>query len=108
MKKLTLTENQLTKIIAQVIKEQDDVKTASEDARTIAETYGKLGQPSYNNQQLDRINGFYDYVLGYAIKHGGSKLEEDRYNRDIGGFTRDEGEFPPIPYEVIKILSKYV
>ena len=84
MKKLTLTEDQLIQLIERTINEQDDVKTASEDASDIAKAYSQLGQPAYDKQQLDRIYGFYSYVLGKAIKDGGGKLEEDRYNRVIG------------------------
>ena len=120
MKRIKLTERDLTRIIKRVINEQEytfddetvelNSKDAGKSASNIVDGYAYSRDFRVTDkEQLDELYYMYKHMLMDAIYDSGGKLTENQYNAAVWlSKTKHGNTSPVIPYEAIKELAKYV
>mgnify|MGYP003657531438 CR=1 FL=1 len=119
MKKIKLSESEVTRVIKRVINEQEEgveVELTDDDARDsaykIVDGYAGTnieGVRVTEKGQLNELYYMYKHMLMDAIYDNGGKLTERDYNNAVEMSKRKHGNTSPvIPYESLIELAKYI
>ena len=120
MKRIKLTERDLTRIIKRVINEQEytfddetvelNSKDAGKSASNIVDGYAYSRDFRVTDkEQLDELYYMYKHMLMDAVNKGGGKIREGDYDNAVYISKTEHGNTSPvIPYESLKELAKYV